>query len=112
MPIIDPEGKYAAPKNVRVENGLLKWDSVEKAERYGIYAYLCDSNGTAVKLVDIAEMDSTETLEVPVDEIASFLELPTGNYRFAVKASSVHNGFWNATLESDLSKKTELVLVN
>jgi hypothetical protein len=39
------------------------------------------------------------------------MELPDGNYRFAVSASVLHKGYWSETYASDFSGMTEPVAV-
>lgn len=112
QPIVAPEGKYDAPQNVRIENSFLKWDPVNNAEQYRLYAYRCDNNGNILSLKGDAASDSLATPQESLKEIKSFLELPAGQYRFALKASSLYNGFWNGTLASNFSEKTALVMID
>jgi hypothetical protein len=103
------EGQLAAPQNVRVDSGRLTWDAVPGAERYQITALLIDG-GRAVDLWKVDSDNLTGTSE-SVAEIADFLDLPAGDYRFEIKASTLHNGFWNGSVASPYSARTEIVAI-
>ncbi|MDR2929729.1 MAG: hypothetical protein LBV06_02300 [Propionibacteriaceae bacterium] len=104
------DGQLTAPGNVRVTGDTLAWDAVAKAERYQITAYRYAATGKAVDLWKV-DSDSLATTRESVSEIAAFLDLPAGDYRFTIKASTLHNGYWNGTLASPFSNKTDLVTI-
>ncbi len=97
--------RLAAPQNVRIDATFLAWDAVTGAERYQIVVYRRTGDGQADQKWTV---DSTSLVDPrePLAEISAFMELPSGAYRFAVRASTLHNGFWNATRASDLSAWT------
>jgi hypothetical protein len=103
--------QLAAPASAWVADGRLHWQAVDRAERYQISALLIDSTGQAVDMWR-ADSDNLTDPSESIAEIQEFLDLPAGDYRFSVKASTLHNGFWNGTLASPSSNRTELVSLN
>lgn len=105
------EGKLSTVQNVRLEDGSLAWDAVDGAERYQITAIQHNADGKAVAVYK-AESDNLSGRKESLADLKSVLELPAGNYSFYVKASKLHNTYWNATLASDASAHTEIVFVD
>jgi hypothetical protein len=56
--------------------------------------------------------DSLINPQESISDIVSFLELPAGNYKFTIRASSLSNGFLNATLASKQSAATALIVID
>jgi hypothetical protein len=118
-PIIDPAGRFSAPQNVRIEDGFIRWDAVENAEMYWIYVFRCDDQGNSLSSTQGIEIrcsdlfsDNLINPQESISDIVSFLELPAGNYKFTIRASSLSNGFLNATLASKQSAATALVVID
>ncbi|GAB2024655.1 hypothetical protein OfM1_07260 [Lactovum odontotermitis] len=105
------ESKLSTVQNVRIENGTLAWDAVDGAERYQITAIQHNAEGKAVAVYK-AESDNLSGRRESLADLKSVLELPAGNYSFYVKASKLHNTYWNATLASDASTHTAIVSVD
>lgn len=105
QPIVAPEEKLAEPANVQVKASKLSWGAVAGAEQYKIVVYRAGES----KAVASALSDATQE---SLADIKAFLGLPAGEYQFAIKASKLHQGFWNASLESNLSTKVNAVLVD
>jgi hypothetical protein len=100
-------GRLNAPKNVRIENDRLKWDSAPDAQMYEIRAQQFDEKGQ-VKASCSFNSDSVNNPSESMSDIKSFLKggscgMSSGKYRFSVKASTTSNGFWVGTYASDSS---------
>jgi hypothetical protein len=106
------EARLAAPKNVRVEDGYLRWDAAPYAERYGIVTYRYnDELGRPVPM-PMVQSDNMAGRQESIAELKKALDLKPGNkYMFTMKSSTLSNGWWNATMASDLSDFTDYIVI-
>ena len=106
------EGRISSPQNVRVENGILRWDRTPYANTYEIMSIRYNNEGQVLSIDRVVWMpQSTASANNPQQAIAG-LQLPPGNYRFAVRASFVAGvAIWHTGFASEPSEYTEMVVL-
>jgi len=105
------EGRVQPPTNIRVEDGMLKWDPAPVVDRYNIQITELSDSGSVISTSTVYWTDIKD-LQISVKELIVYMKLPIpGNYRFTVRAGILTGGAWVPTLASPWGTPTEVVRV-
>jgi hypothetical protein len=108
-------GRFSPPANVRIDGDIVRWNTVPGTTSYKVQAVRYDNNGNVLRSWD---GEGGNISSISIEDIIKSFNLPAGNYRFMVRASTTTPlpgtgaPIWNPSFESAWSAPTELFRIN